>query len=166
MTSRLDRIAQQRREKLNRIRARGINPYPYRYHRSHTTQEAIALLKQEEGEIQTLTLRTRGFRDSSPSVTVAGRITARRNMGKITFMDLRDSSGKIQLLFGELLDADQNQLLKEIDIGDIIGASGRLFRTKTEEPTIAVSDLTLLTKSLKPLPEKWHGLSDTDKRYR
>ncbi len=166
MTSRLERIAQQRRQKLDRIRTRGINPYPHRYHRSHTTQEAVALLKQEEGERETLTLRTRGLRDSSPSVTVAGRITARRNMGKITFMDLRDSSGKIQLLCGELLDVDQNQILKEIDIGDIIGASGRLFRTKTKEPTIAVSDLTLLAKSLRPLPEKWHGLSDVDTRYR
>ena len=164
MASRLDLIAQQRLEKLDRIRARGINPYPYGYHRSHTAQEAIALLKEEEGERQTPSIR--GLRDSSPSVTVAGRITARRNMGKITFMDLRDSSGKIQLLCGELLDVDQNQLLKEIDIGDIIGASGRLFRTKTKEPTIAVSDFTLLAKSLQPLPEKWHGLSDIDKRYR
>ena len=122
------------------------------------------MLKQEEDERQTPSIR--GLRDSSPSVTVAGRITARRNMGKITFMDLRDSSGKIQLLCGELLDVDQNQFLKEIDIGDIIGASGRLFHTKTKEPTIAVSDLTLLAKSLRPLPEKWHGLSDVDLRYR
>ncbi len=164
MTSRLERIAQQRLEKLARIRARGIEPYPRSYHRSHTTQEAVALLKREESERQTIS--TRGLGDSSPSVTVAGRITARRNMGKITFMDLCDSSGKIQLLCGELLDIDQNHLLKEIDIGDIIGASGRLFRTKTKEPTIAVSDLTLLAKSLQPLPEKWHGLSDIDTRYR
>ncbi len=164
MTSRLERLAQQRLEKLERIRATGTNPYPPRYHRGHTAQEAVALLKQEEGERQTVSVR--GLRDSSPSVTVAGRITARRNMGKITFIDLRDSSGKIQLLCGELLDVDQNQLLKEIDIGDIIGASGRLFRTKTKEPTIAVSDLTLLAKSLQPLPEKWHGLSDVDTRYR
>ena len=155
MTPRLDRIAEQRRQKLERLRANGINPYPHRYHRSHTAQEAIALLSQsEQGPA------------SKDEVNVAGRITARRNMGKITFLDLRDSSGKIQLLCGELLNADQNQLLKEIDIGDIIGASGRLFRTKTGEPTIAVSDLTLLTKSLQPLPEKWHGLSDVDMRYR
>ncbi|MBI2328722.1 MAG: lysine--tRNA ligase [Chloroflexi bacterium] len=164
MTSRLDHIAQQRRDKLDRIRARGTNPYPRGYHRSHTAQEAIALLKQDEDERQTVS--TRGLRDSSPSVTVAGRIIARRNMGKITFIDLRDSSDKIQLLCGELLDADQTQLLKELDIGDIIGASGRLFRTKTNEPTIAASNLTLLAKSLQPLPEKWHGLADVDTRYR
>lgn len=155
MKSRLDRIAEQRRQKLERLRAHGINPYPHHYHHSHTAQEAIALISQSE---QGLALKD--------EVNVAGRITARRNMGKITFMDLRDSSGKIQLLCGELLNDDQNQLLKEIDIGDIIGASGHLFRTKTGEPTIAVSDLTLLAKSLQPLPEKWHGLSDVDMRYR
>jgi len=166
MTSRLDLIAQQRLEKLKRIRARGINPYPYGYHRSHTAQEAVALLAQYEDSGQTSSISIRGLRGDSPSVTVAGRITARRNMGKISFLDLHDSSGKIQLLCGELLEVDQNQLLKEIDIGDIIGASGRLFHTKTKEPTIAVSDLTLLAKSLQPLPEKWHGLSDVDMRYR
>ena len=169
MTSRLDRITQQRLEKLDRIRARGINPYPYNYHRSHTTQEAINLLKESEASEQPETaeeIKWSGLKPSAPSVAAAGRITARRNMGKITFMDLHDSSGKIQLLCGELLNTDQNQLLKEIDIGDIIGASGRLFRTKTDESTIAVSDLTLLAKSLQPLPEKWHRLSDVDTRYR
>ncbi len=166
MTSRLERIAQQRLEKLGRIRARGIEPYPRSFHRSHTTQEAVALLAQYKDSGQTSEISVRNLLGDSPSVTVAGRITARRNMGKITFMDLRDGSGKIQLLCGELLDVDQNQLLKEIDIGDIIGASGRLFHTKTKEPTIAVSDLTLLSKSLRPLPEKWHGLSDVEVRYR
>jgi lysyl-tRNA synthetase class 2 len=156
MTSRLDRIAKQRLDKLERIRAQGINPYPHTYHRTHTTQEAIALLKQYEDSGQA----------SAPIVTVAGRITARRNMGKIAFVDLRDGSGKIQVLTGDLLNADQIQLLKDIDIGDIIGATGRLFRTKTGEPTIAVSDFTLLAKSLQPLPEKWHGLSDVEIRYR
>jgi lysyl-tRNA synthetase class 2 len=156
MTSRLERISKQRLEKLERLKARGINPYPYGYHRTHTALEAVNLLKQHEESGQT----------SAPIVTGAGRITARRNMGKISFMDLRDGSGKIQLLFGDLLKPDQNELLKEIDIGDIIGATGRLFRTKTSEPTIAVSDFTLLAKSLQPLPEKWHGLSDVDIRYR
>jgi lysyl-tRNA synthetase class 2 len=164
MTSRFDRIAQQRLEKLERLRASGINPYPPRYHRSHTTQEASALLEQHEGAGQAP--QTRSPRDDSPSVSVAGRITARRNMGKITFLDLRDGSGKIQLLCGELLDAAKNQLLKEIDIGDFIGAGGRLFRTRTGEATVAVNDLTLLAKSIQPLPEKWHGLSDVELRYR
>ncbi|MCJ7743048.1 MAG: lysine--tRNA ligase [Dehalococcoidales bacterium] len=156
MTSRLERIAKQRLDKLERIRAQGINPYPHTYHRTHTAQEAIALLKQYEDSGQT----------GAPIVTVAGRITARRNMGKISFMDSRDGSGKIQLLMGDLLNANQIQLLNDIDIGDIIGATGRLFRTKTAEPTVAVSDFTLLAKSLQPLPEKWHGLQDVEIRYR
>jgi len=157
MTSRLDNIAQQRQQKLDRIRARDINPYPNRYHRSHTTQQAAALLaKQPEAD-----------KAEAPRVTVAGRIMANRAMGKIAFLDLRDSSGKIQLYFHKgRLDESILELLKDLDIGDIIGASGKLFRTRTGEPTIEVTELTLLSKSLHPLPEKWHGLSDTETRYR
>ena len=157
MTSRLDRIIQQRREKLDRIRGRGINPYPYGYHRSHTTQQAIALLKQQEDSGKT----------EASVVNIAGRIMANRPMGKASFLDIHDSSGKIQLYFhSDLLGEADYKLLKDIDIGDIIGASGRLFRTKSGEPTLEVEKLTLLAKSLQPLPEKWHGLSDVDKRYR
>ena len=157
MTSRLERIAQQRRQKLDRIRARGINPYPYRYHRSHTTQEAVALLKRnEEGSTK------------EKAVSVAGRITANRPMGKISFLDIRDGSGKIQLLFQDIdqFDDEPRELFKDLDIGDIIGASGKLFRTRSGEPTLEVENFTLLAKSLQPLPEKWHGLSDIDTRYR
>ncbi len=115
MTSRLERIAEQRLEKLNRIRERGIDPYPYRYQRSHTAQEAVALLKQnEEGLTQ------------NNAVNVAGRITARRLMGKSAFFDIRDGSGKIQLLFQDInkFDKEQIQLFNDLDIGDIIGVSG------------------------------------------
>ncbi|GAH35464.1 unnamed protein product, partial [marine sediment metagenome] len=158
MTSRLDRIAQQRLEKLERLRARGINPYPHRYHRSHTTQQAIALLKQQEEG---------GGKGETPVVNIAGRIMARRRMGKISFLDIRDGSGKIQLYFHSDLVSEANlKLLKDIDIGDIIGASGKLFRTKSGEPTLKVENFTLLSKSLRPLPEKWHGLSDIDTRHR
>ncbi len=157
MTSRLNRITQQRLEKLERLRAQGINPYPHRYHRSHTTEQATEQLKQQEEQGLT----------QAKEVGVAGRIMAHRRMGKISFLDLRDGSGKIQLYFHkDLLGEDDRKLLKEIDIGDIIGASGKLFRTKSSEPTIEVKSLTLLAKSLQPLPEKWHGLSDTDTRYR
>jgi len=86
MTSRIDRIGQQRREKLDRIRASGIIPYPNRYHRSHTTQQAVALLKQNEEGL------TR-----QEQVSVAGRIMAKRKMGKISFLDVHDGEGKIQL---------------------------------------------------------------------
>jgi lysyl-tRNA synthetase class 2 len=157
MTSRLDRITQERREKLGRIRARGINPYPYRYHRTHTTQEAIALLKQHE---QGLT--------EEKEVNIAGRITARRLMGKSAFVDICDGSGKIQLLFHNINHLNETlcDLFKDLDIGDFIGVTGNLLRTKSGEPTLKVENFTLLTKSLKPLPEKWHGLSDVDTRYR
>ncbi|MEE9520428.1 MAG: lysine--tRNA ligase [Dehalococcoidales bacterium] len=157
MTSRLERIAQNRREKLERIRARGIDPYPHHYHRSHTTQQAVALLKQiEAGQAE------------DKDVNVAGRIMAKRPMGKSAFLDIRDGSGKIQLLFQDLhkLDEEERELFKDLDIGDIIGVEGTLLRTKSGEPTVWVGDFTLLAKSLQPLPEKWHGLSDVDKRYR
>ncbi len=158
MTSRLERIAQQRRQKLDRIRASGINPYPYNYHRSHTTQQAVALLKQQEDSGQT----------EAAVISLAGRIMANRPMGKISFLDIRDGSGKIQLLFQDIdrFNDELRELFKDLDIGDIIGVSGKLFRTKSGEPTLEVADFTLLAKSLQPLPEKWHGLSDIDKRYR
>ena len=93
MTSRLERITQQRKEKLDRIRSRGINPYPHRYHRSHTTQQAIALLEQHGAAEEMVSTKT--LVDSNPAVSVAGRITARRNMGKISFLDLHDGSGGV-----------------------------------------------------------------------
>jgi len=88
-------------------------------------------------------------------------------MGKMVFADIRDGSGKIQLCFRyDLLGKEEFELLDEIDIGDIIGAEGRLFRTKAGEITLEVSHFTMLCKSLRPLPEKWHGLADVEKRYR
>ena len=92
MSSRLDRIEQQRQDKLNRLREAGINPYPYGYHRTHTTQEAIELLHKNEQSEQP---------DNTP-VSVAGRIMAMRNMGKLSFLDIHDSTGKIQLLFNKI----------------------------------------------------------------
>jgi len=157
MPSRLERIAQQRKQKLDRIRALGINPYPHRYHRSHTVEQAVALLKQREEGLT-----------EEKEVSVAGRIMAIRRMGKSSFFDIRDGSGKIQLLFQNTnqLNEKDLKLFKDLDIGDIIGVKGTLLRTKTGEPTVGVADFTLLAKSLQPLPEKWHGLSDVDTRYR
>jgi len=166
MTSRLDRIAQQRRQKLDRIRACGINPYPHKYHRSHTTQQAVEQLQQWEAKQDTEKEADRGA--GKDRANVAGRIMAIRRMGKSSFVDIRDSSGKIQLLFQDIDQFDEKlrELFKDLDIGDIIGVEGNLLRTKSGEPTVLVGDFTLLAKSLQPLPEKWHGLSDIDKRYR
>jgi lysyl-tRNA synthetase class 2 len=92
---------------------------------------------------------------------------ARRKMGKIAFLDIRDSSGKIQLCFRQdILGPQRYEFLQEIDIGDIVGVKGELFRTKAGETSLDVSDYTMLCKSLRPLPEKWHGLVDVEKRYR
>ncbi|MBM2824706.1 MAG: lysS, partial [Dehalococcoidales bacterium] len=157
MEPRLDRITQQRLEKLGQIRARGIDPYPHRYQRTHTAQEAVTLLEQKEKGVTT-----------EDKVSVAGRITAMRRMGKSAFFDIRDDSGKMQLLFQDInkYDEEQRELFKNLDIGDIIGTKGSLVRTKTGEPTVWVGDFTILAKSLQPLPEKWHGLTDTEQRFR
>ena len=159
MTSRGDRVAEQRKEKLERLSSKGINPYPNTFHRTHSASEAIELLKQREEQKLT----------SGGPVTIAGRVMARRGMGKLSFIDLRDGSGKIQLLFrssSDGLDEARMELLKEVDIGDILGVTGQLLRTRTGEPTVAVADFSVLSKSLQPLPEKWHGLVDIEARYR
>jgi lysyl-tRNA synthetase class 2 len=153
MTSRLERITEQRLDSLSRIRARGIDPYPHSYHPSHTIREATTLFEQQK--------------ESPEDISLAGRIVSRRSIGKMSFLDIRDGSGKIQLsLRYDLLGRERYEFLQDIDIGDIIGAKGRLFRTKSGELTVEVSDFTMLCKSLRPLPEKWHGLADVEKRYR
>jgi lysyl-tRNA synthetase, class II len=171
MTSRPDRISEPRQEKLKNIRARGINPYPNTFHRTHTTTEAVELLKQAEllKQSEAVPPAAEAKAGTGPVVTVAGRVIAKRGMGKVSFIDLRDGSGKIQLLFRDVREAlseAQMELFRETDIGDIIGATGSLFRTRTGEPTVAVTAFTLLSKSMQPLPEKWHGLVDTEVRYR
>jgi lysyl-tRNA synthetase class 2 len=153
MSTRLERITEQRLDSLKRIGSYGVNPYPHSYHPSHTTTEALALFEHQEGKLH--------------AITLAGRIMAKRSMGKMTFFDARDGSGKIQLCFRrDLLGKERYEFLRDIDIGDIMGVEGELFRTKTGEITIEVSNFTMLCKSLRPLPEKWHGLADVEKRYR
>ena len=153
MSTRFEHVTEQRLESLKRIRARGVEPYPHSYHPSHTVKEAIALFEKEG--------------DNSAEISLAGRIMSRRSIGKMSFLDIRDSSGKIQLsLRYDLLGKDKYEFLQDIDVGDIIGAKGKLFKTKSGELTLGVSDFVMLSKSLRPLPEKWHGLADVEKRYR
>ena len=157
MPSGMERIPEQRLLKLANIRAMGIDPYPPRYKRTHTAQQAVELLTQAEQSGKT----------DTEEVNVAGRVMANRTMGKISFLDIQDGSGKIQLFLSKsVLDEQSNALLKEIDIGDILGATGVVFRTRSQEPTVRTKTLTMLSKSLQPLPEKWHGLSDVELRYR
>ena len=154
MSKRLASITEQRLDKLQRLRARGINPYPNRYHRTHTAQEAKALF--EQGKIA-----------ADSVLSLAGRIVAHRSMGKATFIDLQDGSGKIQIYFrSDELGKGKYDLIQDFDIGDFIGVSGSLFKTQSGEITLKVSAFAMLAKSIQPLPEKWHGLVDVEKRYR
>ena len=141
--------AQTRHEKLERLHQRSLQPYGGRFPK----QEPIEALAARYVEHQ--------------RVSTAGRLSAKRGHGGLTFADLRDASGKIQIcLKQERVGEAAYQLFAELDLGDIIGVTGTLFKTKTGEVTIQVEELTLLAKALRPLPEKWHGLKDVEIRYR
>ncbi|MFH1211850.1 MAG: lysine--tRNA ligase [Candidatus Woesearchaeota archaeon] len=151
-----NRLVQERLRKLEDIRKLGIAPYPHSYEKKNCASELrskYASLKPHEV--------------TSDSVSVAGRIMAVRGMGRLTFAQLQDSSGKIQLSFKEdAIGKECYEFLKKLDIGDFIGVQGIIFCTKTGELTVDVGKYLLLSKSLKPLPEKFHGLKDKEMRYR
>ncbi|MDT7943820.1 MAG: lysine--tRNA ligase [Dehalococcoidia bacterium] len=152
----LEDVISHRLAKVERWRARGIDPYPHRFHRTHTAQEAIAALQEAEAH-----------GSSPPSVVVAGRITAMRHMGRATFIDLRDSSGRIQTYHRQdILGPQAYDALQDLDLGDFLGVAGEMFRTRTGEPTVQARSYTLLCKALRAPPEKWHGLQDIETRYR
>jgi lysyl-tRNA synthetase, class II len=138
-----------RREKLEKLRAKGVEPFGAAFETSGSIAEIGAKFK--EGE----TLRA------------AGRITAHRDMGKSHFVDLRDASGRIQVyIHAKDVGQEVVDLFQLLDLGDFIGVEGECFLTKTGEPTLKVKKLEVLAKSLRPLPEKWHGLQDVETRYR
>ncbi|MBI2305319.1 MAG: lysine--tRNA ligase [Chloroflexi bacterium] len=158
MPDRGESIYEQRLAKLTKLRQRGVEPYPHRYHRSHTTQDVVFLFQDLEKE---------GKTNPETVFQVAGRIAALRGMGKATFMDIRDGWGKIQAYCrADALGKEEYAAIKDLDLGDIVGIEGRAFRTHTGEITLEVSQATLLSKSLLPPPEKWHGLRDVEIRYR
>lgn len=147
----------QRRAKLGELRARG-SAYPNDFRRD----VLAASLHKAYGETDGEALEAEGRR-----VAVAGRMMAKRVMGKASFAQLQDMSGRIQLFVQrDALGQERYQDFKTLDVGDILGAEGTLFRTKTGELSVRVERLVLLTKSLRPLPEKWHGLTDQEVRYR
>jgi lysyl-tRNA synthetase class 2 len=138
-----------RRKKLDALRAKGVEPFGAGFEPSGSLGEVREKFK--EGE----TLRA------------AGRIAAHRDMGKSHFLDLRDSSGRIQIyVHAKEVGAELADLFRLLDIGDFIGVEGTCFLTKSEEPTLKVHTFRLLAKALRPLPEKWHGLQDIEARYR
>ncbi|MGE5807898.1 MAG: lysine--tRNA ligase [Nitrospirota bacterium] len=151
-------LIQQRFKKLAEISASGVKPYAGRF---EVTASANGLA-EKYGQASKEDLEKERI-----EVTVAGRIIAMRSFGKACFSHVQDGSGRVQLYFQKnTLGEDRYGLFKKLDIGDFIGAKGFLFRTKTNELTIDVLDFTLLSKSLRPLPEKWHGLTDVELRYR
>jgi lysyl-tRNA synthetase class 2 len=156
-----DELIALRREKLERIRARGADPYPARTPRTHAAIDAIAAFERWEAGPDEAT------RGPAPEVCVAGRITALRDMGKATFLDVRDGTTRIQCyLKKDIIGADAYAGIADLDLGDYLAVRGPLFRTRTQEITVEAREYTLLTKALRPPPEKWHGIEDIELRYR
>ncbi len=141
-------------QKLAQLREKGIEPYPHIYHRSHQAQQLHDKYKDLENGVET-----------EDHVSVAGRIMAMRNNGM--FIDLMDASGKIQVFcHKDSMSEEELAKLELFDLGDIIGAKGTVRRTPRGELSVRTSEVTMLTKSLLPLPEKYHGLTDVEQRYR
>jgi len=147
----LSELMRVRREKLQELLDKGYRPYGDKYERLHYSADIVNNFEQYEGQ----------------EVSVAGRLMAKRGHGKAGFANLQDSAGVIQI-YGRLnnLGAEDYDLFQKLDIGDIIGVKGKVFRTQKGEITVEIQELTLLSKSLRPLPEKWHGLKDVELRYR
>ncbi len=149
--------SQQRREKLTALRKKG-NPFPNDFRRDAFIRD---LLDKYADDVQ-------GLQDRTIRVKVAGRLMSRRVMGKASFVHIEDVGGRMQLFLqrDNLPENVYNEEFKKYDIGDIVAAEGELFHTKTGELTVRVDQIRLLTKALRPLPEKFHGLTDAETRYR
>jgi lysyl-tRNA synthetase class 2 len=166
----------QRLEKLNELRRVGMDPYPPRAHRTHTATGAVAVFEEWEAGRDDEGRKTKDEGDESearsepPQVTVVGRLRLRRPGGKVTFAHLEDESGRLQLFFriNDLQEPpwDYEAVNRLLDLGDFIQAEGFMFRTRTGEVTLHVQKYHLLAKALHPLPEKYHGLSDVETKYR
>ena len=158
MANREDTLLENRVTKLARIRANGLDPYPARFHRTFDCATATALFEELE--------ETDPPDERLQNVSLAGRITSMRTMGKAAFLDLQDASGSIQALLRQNNLEDGFDLLKNLDIGDHLGVRGNLIRTRTGQVTIDALELTVTAKGMRPLPEKYHGLRDMETRYR
>jgi lysyl-tRNA synthetase class 2 len=142
-------LMEQRRAKLDSLRARGLDPFHNKFTPGETCE--AARVNYAEGR----------------QVTLAGRITAHRDMGKSMFIDIRDQSGRIQVYAQKnVLGEEQFELFKHLDLADFIGVNGTMFTTKTGEISVKCERFTILNKTLRPPPAKWHGLEDTETRYR
>ncbi len=154
----IDELRQQRLKKLEELRRQGINPFPNDFRVSHTTAELHQRFQAFSAE---------ELEKERECFKLAGRIIALRSFGKAAFIHLQDRKGKTQAYIKkEFVGEAGLELFSRLDIGDLVGISGTIFRTKTGELTIKVKGIKLLAKSLRPLPEKWHGLRDVETRYR
>ena len=145
-----------RKDKMSELKESGINPYPNFFERKNIVKEIIdsslGVLPEQK---------------TARSASVAGRIMAKRDMGKLSFLDLHDDSGKIQIYISkDTLSEKDLFVLSKLDIGYFLGVKGFVYRTKRGELSVYADNLTMLSKSLRPLPAKWHGLKDVEIRYR
>ncbi|MBW3015490.1 lysine--tRNA ligase [Candidatus Woesearchaeota archaeon] len=152
-----NKLIKERIDKLKEIRDSGVEPYPYIFDQKHHSNEIKERYKDlEEGQS-----------NKKAKLAVAGRIMLKREMGKASFVTIRDQEGDIQLYFRQDdVGKEAYDLFKKLDLGDIIGANGYVFKTKRGEITVYVTEFQLLTKTIRPLPEKFHGLQDPELRYR
>ena len=152
----MNELMKVRRDKLAAFEAKGVAPFGHRFEVSHHAKDVLEQFGHLEGE-----------EESSEEITIAGRLMAIRGHGKASFSVLMDRSGRIQIYFKlDVLGDEKYSQFKLLDIGDIIGVKGHVFRTRRGEITVRVDDFDMLSKSLRPLPEKFHGLTDTEIRYR
>ncbi|OGC82994.1 MAG: lysine--tRNA ligase, partial [Candidatus Abawacabacteria bacterium RIFCSPHIGHO2_01_FULL_46_8] len=151
-----------RKEKLAKLKAAGINPYPDHFSLTHSTAEIRKLsAKKKPRPLETIKKKPKS------SVRLAGRIMTLRPHGKLTFATIQDQAGQIQLAFmADVLEEKAYQPLELFDLGDFVGAAGEMFITRKGELTLLCTSFQLLSKALRPLPEKWHGITDQEKCYR
>ena len=157
MTEPINELLKERRRKLDDLRALGADPYSQSFDPAHNAADILAANEVKDAA---------ALEQSPVNVSAAGRIVAMRSFGKAAFAHIQDASGRIQIYFKKDVLGDKFNLLKCMDIGDIVGVDGKLFRTSTNELTVEVLDMKIVCKSLLPLPEKWHGLKDVETRYR
>lgn len=154
----LNELLQQRRAKVDSFMDAGQNPFANDFKVTHNSAQIDAAHADDDKD---------ALEKISVEYRIAGRVMARRDFGKAAFLQLQDGSGRLQVYVARnLVGEDVFELFRKIDIGDVIGVAGAPFRTKTNELSLRAAEFKLLTKSLLPLPEKWHGLTDVETRYR
>ncbi|WP_459198829.1 lysine--tRNA ligase [Bacillus subtilis] len=149
---------QVRRDKMNQLRDNGIDPFGARFERTHQSQEVISAYQD---------LTKEELEEKAIEVTIAGRMMTKRGKGKAGFAHLQDLEGQIQIYVRkDSVGDDQYEIFKSSDLGDLIGVTGKVFKTNVGELSVKATSFELLTKALRPLPDKYHGLKDVEQRYR